>query len=65
MFLLRWAILAAILAIIAAILGFGGLASDFAAVARVLFFIFLAAVVVLIVLGFAVFRRISGPPNLP
>ena len=44
MFLLRWAILAAILAIIAALLGFGGIASDFAAVARVLFFVFLVLV---------------------
>lgn len=52
--MLRWAVVFAILAIIAGLLGFGGLAGDFAMIAKVLLFIFLA----LFVISLIVARRV-------
>jgi len=48
--LLGWAIVAFIVSIIAAVLGFGGIARGAAAVAKVLFGIFLVIALVLILL---------------
>lgn len=39
--MLRWSIIFFVVAIIAAIFGFGGLAQDLAGIAKILFFIFL------------------------
>lgn len=39
--MLRWTITFLIIALIAAVLGFGGLAAGFATIAKVIFFIFL------------------------
>ncbi len=64
MFLLRWALIALVLAIIAAILGFGNLAAGLGDVARVLFFIFLAIVAILVILGLTVYREIRGPRDI-
>ncbi len=44
--MLRWTIIFAILAVIAAIFGFGGIAEGSADIARILFFIFLVVVVI-------------------
>lgn len=44
--MLRWAITFLILAVVAAILGFGGLAGAFAGVAQIAFFVFIALVVI-------------------
>jgi uncharacterized membrane protein YtjA (UPF0391 family) len=49
--MLSWAIAFFIIAIIAAIFGFGGIASGAAGIAKVLFFLFLIAFVVSLVLG--------------
>ena len=49
--LLHWTILFLIVAIVAAVLGFGGLASAAAGVARILFGIFLVLFLVSLVLG--------------
>ncbi len=49
--MLRWAILFAILALVAGVLGFGGLAGDFALIAKILLFLFLALFVVALVIG--------------
>jgi uncharacterized membrane protein YtjA (UPF0391 family) len=49
--MLRWAIIFLIVAIIAAVLGFGGIAGDAAWVAKILFFVFLIVFVVSLVLG--------------
>jgi len=49
--MLRFAILFAVLALIAAVLGFGGLAGDFEGIARVLLFIFIVLFVISLVLG--------------
>jgi uncharacterized membrane protein YtjA (UPF0391 family) len=55
--MLRWAILFAILALVAGVLGFGGLAGDFASIAKILLFVFLVLFVVSLVLG----RGRGGP----
>jgi uncharacterized membrane protein YtjA (UPF0391 family) len=56
--MIRWAITFAILAIISAVLGFGGLAGDFAYITRILLFVFLILFVVSLVFGR---RAIDGP----
>lgn len=49
--MLRWAVMFAILALIAGVLGFGGLAGDFASIAKILLFVFLALFLVSVILG--------------
>lgn len=49
--MLRFAILFAVLALIAAVLGFGGLAGDFENIARILLFIFIVLFVISLILG--------------
>ncbi len=50
-YMLRWAAIFLIIAIIAAIFGFGGVAGTAIGIAKVLFFIFIAICVVLFLLG--------------
>jgi len=54
--MLRWAVVFAILALIAGVLGFGGLQTDFAYIARILLFVFIVLFIVSLVFG-----RTSGP----
>ncbi len=49
--MLRFAILFAVLALIAGVLGFGGLAGDFAYFAKILLFVFLVLFVVSMLFG--------------
>ena len=58
MALLRWSAIAFIVAILFAILGYGGVASDFAEIAKVLFFIFCVVFVVMLVAGIAIGRKV-------
>lgn len=53
--MLKWTLAFVVLALVAAVLGFGGIASGFANIAQILFFVFLA----LIVISFAV-RAFQG-----
>lgn len=55
--MLHWTLVFAVLAILAAIFGFGMAASAFAGIAKILFFLFLIAVVVSLIAG----RRGAGP----
>ncbi|MDR3636630.1 MAG: DUF1328 domain-containing protein [Isosphaeraceae bacterium] len=55
--MIRWAIGFAILALIAALLGFGGLAGDFGYIAKVLVFVFLVLFIVSAIVG----RGRAGP----
>jgi uncharacterized membrane protein YtjA (UPF0391 family) len=55
--MLRWAIVCAVLALIAGVLGFGGLAGDFSYIAKFLLLVFVILFVVSLVFG-----RGSGPP---
>lgn len=49
--MLRCAILFAILALVAGVLGFGGLAGDFAYIAKILLFVFLVLFVMSLIFG--------------
>jgi len=55
--MLRWAATFFVIAIIAAIFGFGGIAEGAADIAKVLFFIFLAGFVIVIVFGASLFKK--------
>jgi uncharacterized membrane protein YtjA (UPF0391 family) len=57
--MIKWAIVFAIISIIAGLFGFTGIAADSAAVAKILFFIALAIFVVLLVIGLFVGKRVS------
>jgi uncharacterized membrane protein YtjA (UPF0391 family) len=59
MTLLRWAVFFLVIAGIAALFGFGGLAHDSANIAQVLFFIFLVLFAVIGILGVTVFRKLT------
>jgi uncharacterized membrane protein YtjA (UPF0391 family) len=49
--MLRWALLLLVVALIAAVLGFGGVASVAAGFARILFWVFLVLFIVALVFG--------------
>jgi uncharacterized membrane protein YtjA (UPF0391 family) len=51
MLMLRYAIIFAILALVAGVLGFGNLAGDFGYIARILLFVFLILFVVSLIFG--------------
>ena len=57
--MIKWAIVFAIISIIAGLFGFTGIAADSAAVAKILFFIALAIFVALLVIGLFVGKRVS------
>jgi len=57
--MLRWAIIFAVIALVLGLLGFGGIASAFAGIAKLLFFIATAVFVVLLVLGVIAGRAIK------
>lgn len=57
--LLKWALIFAVIAVIAAVFGFGGIASGAADIAKVLFFLFAAVVVVLLLLGAATWKAVT------
>jgi uncharacterized membrane protein YtjA (UPF0391 family) len=54
--MLRWAIIFAVLALVAGVLGFGGLAGDFSYIAKLLLLVFVVLVVVSMIVGWG-----SGP----
>jgi len=49
--MLRWAILFFVLALIAGVLGFGGLSGDMAYIAKIMVFIFLVLFIVSLIFG--------------
>jgi uncharacterized membrane protein YtjA (UPF0391 family) len=55
--MLRWALIFAIIAVIAGLFGFTGIEAGAAEVSRVLFFLFVGLVVVFLVLGVSIFRK--------
>jgi uncharacterized membrane protein YtjA (UPF0391 family) len=61
MFLLRWALLFLVVAVIAAVFGYGGVAEGATDIARVLFFIFVTIFVLLLIAGAATYRAVAGP----
>lgn len=49
--MLRWAVIFLVVALIAAVFGFGGIAADAAWIAKILFFLFVILFVVMLILG--------------
>ena len=60
--MLRWALIFLVVSLVAAVLGFGGIAADSAYIARVLFIIFLVLFLVSLVFGMS---SRGGPPAPP
>ncbi|HEY4115429.1 MAG TPA: DUF1328 domain-containing protein [Rhizomicrobium sp.] len=58
--MLRWAVLFLILGLIAGVLGFTAIAGASIAIAKFLFFIFIAVFLILLILGLTAARRITG-----
>ncbi len=55
----KWALIFAAIALVAAILGFSGVAGAAAGIAKILFFVGLALVVLFLVLGSAAAKKLS------
>jgi uncharacterized membrane protein YtjA (UPF0391 family) len=55
--MLRWTVIFLIIALIAAVFGFGGIAAGAASIAKVLFFIFLVLFVLSLIFGATVFKK--------
>ncbi|MBM9402520.1 DUF1328 domain-containing protein [Gluconacetobacter azotocaptans] len=49
--MLRWTLIFLVLALVAAVFGFGGVAADFAYIGKILFFIFLVLFIVSLFFG--------------
>ncbi len=56
--MLKWAIIFAVIALIAAGLGFGGVAGAAAGIAKILFFVFLAVCVILLIAGVTIGKKL-------
>jgi uncharacterized membrane protein YtjA (UPF0391 family) len=59
MSILKWALIFFLIALVAALFGFTDIAAGAAQIAQVLFWVFLAVVAVLVVLGLTVFRAVT------
>lgn len=57
--MLKWAFIFLIIALVAAVFGFGGIASTAAGIAKVLFVIALAIFVIMLIAGLLAARKIS------
>lgn len=55
--MLNWAVAFLVIALVAAVFGFGGVAGSAAGIAKFLFLLFLAAFVISLVMGFAARRK--------
>lgn len=58
--MLKWALVFLVLGLVAGVLGFTAIAGASIAIAKFLFFIFIAIFVVLLILGMTAVRRITG-----
>ncbi|MFP4376003.1 MAG: DUF1328 domain-containing protein [Spirochaetales bacterium] len=50
--MLRWALIFLVIALVAALFGFGGIVSAAAGIAQILFFIFLVLLLISVIMGF-------------
>jgi uncharacterized membrane protein YtjA (UPF0391 family) len=57
--MLKWAAIFAVIALVAGLLGFGGIAGAAWGVAKLLFWVFIAIAVVLFILGLTVYRKVT------
>jgi uncharacterized membrane protein YtjA (UPF0391 family) len=58
--MLKWALIFLVLGLVAAALGFGGIAGASIGIAKFLFFLFIAIFVIMLVLGLTVARKATG-----
>jgi uncharacterized membrane protein YtjA (UPF0391 family) len=58
--MLRWSMIFLVIAIIAAVFGFGGIAADAAVIAKVLFYIFIGVFVITLIAGVAAGNKLFG-----
>lgn len=59
MSLLKWSLIFLVIAGIAALFGFGNVAEGAADISKMLFYLFAAIFVVLLILGFATYRKVT------
>lgn len=57
--MLKWAAIFAVIALVAGVLGFGGVAGAAWGVAKLLFWVFVAIAVILFILGLTVYRKVT------
>lgn len=57
--MIKWAFIFLIIALVAAMFGFGGIASAAAGIAKVLFFIAIAIFVIMLLLGLFAVKKVS------
>ena len=57
--MIKWALVFLVVGLIAGVLGFTGLAGAAIGVAKILFFIGLALFVIMLVLGYTVFKKVT------
>ena len=57
--MIKWAAIFAVLALVMAVLGFGGLAGAFIDIAKVLFWLAVIVAVVLFILGYTVYKKVT------
>ncbi|WP_337052941.1 DUF1328 family protein [Pseudoxanthomonas sp. USHLN014] len=57
--MLKWALIFAIIGMVAGVLGFGGIAGGAFAIAKFLFWAFIIIAVILFVLGITVFKKVT------
>jgi len=62
--MLRWTLIFLVVALIAALLGFGNLAGDASEIARILFFVFLVLTVIGLLFNLMTGRKPPLPPAL-
>jgi uncharacterized membrane protein YtjA (UPF0391 family) len=60
--MLRWTLIFLVISLVAAVLGFGGVAADSAYIARILFFVFIVLFLVSLLFGLMTGK---GPPMPP
>lgn len=57
--MLKWAAIFAVIALVAGLLGFGGIAGAAWGVAKLLFWVFIAIAVIFLILGVTVYKKVS------
>lgn len=58
-FMIKWAIIFAVVALVLAVLGFGGLAGAFIDIAKILFWLAVIIAVIFFVLGFTIYKKVT------
>lgn len=57
--MIKWAVIFAIIALVLAVLGFGGLAGAAIEIAKLLFWLAVIIAVILFVLGFTIYKKVT------